>query len=178
MTVEAQASATERVPLDRLRVAEHNPRLIRDTRFKQLCKSLESDPDFLWQRPVLADMDGLIYAGAMRYLAAKHLGWSHIAARLSDVDEATAKRRMILDNQSYGEYVDHELAELLGELQQSGADLDALGFDDKRIDELLDSVGLLGEPTFAPAGEEEQGRLDQRAPVVCPECGHEFVPKP
>lgn len=36
---------------------------------------------------------------------------------------------------------------------------------------------LPGSPDFAPVGIEEQGRLDERTPVTCPECGHRFVPK-
>ncbi len=32
-------------------------------------------------------------------------------------------------------------------------------------------------PDFEPVGIDEQGRLDQKKPVTCPECGHEFVPK-
>ena len=47
---------------------------------------------------------------------------------------------------------------------------------------LLESLadGMLDDddaPDFAPASEEEQGRLDQKAPVICPHCGHSFVPK-
>lgn len=33
-------------------------------------------------------------------------------------------------------------------------------------------------PDFDPASEDEQGRLDQKAPVTCPHCGHTFVPMP
>lgn len=29
-------------------------------------------------------------------------------------------------------------------------------------------------PDFIPVGEDEQGKLDQKAKYVCPECGHEF----
>lgn len=32
-------------------------------------------------------------------------------------------------------------------------------------------------PDFQPVGIDEQGRLDQKKPVTCPECGHEFIPK-
>jgi hypothetical protein len=32
-------------------------------------------------------------------------------------------------------------------------------------------------PDFQPVGIEEQGRLDQKSPVKCPSCGHEFIPK-
>lgn len=31
-------------------------------------------------------------------------------------------------------------------------------------------------PDFEPVGVEEQGRLDEKKKVVCPECGHEFAP--
>jgi hypothetical protein len=31
-------------------------------------------------------------------------------------------------------------------------------------------------PDFQPVGIEEQGRLDEKAKVTCPECGHEFTP--
>jgi len=30
-------------------------------------------------------------------------------------------------------------------------------------------------PDFQPVGIEEQGRLDQKKPVTCPACGHEFT---
>lgn len=31
-------------------------------------------------------------------------------------------------------------------------------------------------PDFQPVGIEEQGRLDEKKKVTCPECGHEFTP--
>jgi hypothetical protein len=31
-------------------------------------------------------------------------------------------------------------------------------------------------PDFEPVDESEQPRLDQKSPVTCPECGHEFIP--
>ena len=31
-------------------------------------------------------------------------------------------------------------------------------------------------PDFQPVTENEQGQLDQRAKITCPECGHEFTP--
>lgn len=46
-------------------------------------------------------------------------------------------------------------------------------------DELQRILGLAVEevPNFSPVGIEEQPRLDQKAPVTCPHCGEEFVPK-
>jgi len=63
--------------------------------------------------------------------------------------------------------------------------------DKAQLDELLREVdtgsaalqemlaGLAAEagivPDFQPVGIEEQGRLDQKKPVTCPACGHEFT---
>src|SRR5947209_1183087 len=70
-----------RVPLTKLHPAPWNPRTIKDERFKNLCRSLEADPEFMVLRPVLATKDGLIYAGNMRFRAAQHLGWTDIEAQ-------------------------------------------------------------------------------------------------
>jgi ParB family chromosome partitioning protein len=82
-----------------------------------------------------------------------------------------AKERALRDNNSFGEWQEQDLAEMLAGLQLQGADLDALGFDKDFLN------GLVGEPSFDPVSEDEQGRLDQKKPVQCPECGYEFVPQ-
>lgn len=134
------------VPLRQLRPAQWNPRLIKDGRFKQLCRSLEADPDFLWQRPVLAQADGTIYAGNMRYRAAEALGWTEVPAIVADVPEQLAKERGLRDNNQYGEWQEQELAELLYELDQAGSNLDLLGFEQKELERLIESVGVSTRP--------------------------------
>jgi ParB family chromosome partitioning protein len=61
-------------------------------------------------------------------------------------------------------------------LDEVSLDTDAL----KALGEGL--VGLLSTnsweapvPDFQPVGADEQGRLDQKAPTICPKCGHEFT---
>ena len=52
--------------------------------------------------------------------------------------------------------------------------------DDAAVMELLNKIGVESGaiiPDFEPVGIDEQGRLDQKKPVICPECGHEFTPK-
>lgn len=41
--------------------------------------------------------------------------------------------------------------------------------------ELAEDAGVI-PPDFQPASEDEQGRLDEKAKVTCPECKHEFTP--
>jgi len=49
-----------------------------------------------------------------------------------------------------------------------------LAFSDFFTDEELAKVlGVV--PSFTPVDEDEQGRLDQKAPITCPECGHVFT---
>lgn len=90
----------------------------------------------------------------------------------------------------YVELTEEEEALVLATLDPIGAMAQS---DRERLTQLLhdidtDSVALtamlagLAEregiipPDFQPVGIDEQGRLDQKAMVVCPSCGHEFTP--
>lgn len=63
-----------------------------------------------------------------------------------------------------------KLGELLQDIETSDAGLQSL------LDEMSTEYGIT-VPNFEPVGADEQGQLDQKAPVTCPECGKEFVPK-
>jgi hypothetical protein len=58
------------------------------------------------------------------------------------------------------------LRQILEDAHDAGALLASMDGDD------LDS--LLGGPSFDPVGEGDQPRLDEKAMITCPECGHEF----
>jgi len=58
--------------------------------------------------------------------------------------------------------------------------------DEAKLAELLADITVTDEvleqffasitmPNFQPVGVEEQPRLDQKTPIQCPECGHEFT---
>src|SRR4051812_27878709 len=114
---ETDYTTTRLIPLGELHPAPWNPRLIKDARFRQLCASIQADPRFLWDRPVLATRQGTIYAGNMRYRAVEHLGWAAVPGRQYDVSEQEAKERALRDNNQFGEWEDQQLAELLVSLQ-------------------------------------------------------------
>jgi ParB-like chromosome segregation protein Spo0J len=61
------------------------------------------------------------------------------------------------------------LDQLLREVQTDSGPLQAL------LDDMGARAGIR-PPPFAPVGIEEQGRLDQKAKVTCPSCGHAFSP--
>ena len=134
----------ESVALARLQAAPWNPRTIKDERFKNLCLSITADPEFLWRRPVLAQADGTIYAGNMRYRAAQHLGLETVPAIVEEISDQLARERALRDNAQWGEWEDDELAKLLEGLRVAGSDLDLLGFDERELQSLLN---LLDQPT-------------------------------
>lgn len=134
----------EAVPLAKLKPAEWNPRTIRDERFKNLCASIEADPEFLWRRPVLAMADGTIYAGNMRYRAASHLKMPTIPAIIEDVPEALAKERALRDNSQWGDWQDDQLAEMVYQMAANGADVKLLGIEEDELAKMLGAVGVGG----------------------------------
>jgi hypothetical protein len=77
---------------------------------------------------------------------------------------------LILDKTSELATVDNaSLEALVGDVQTAEQDLADL------ITEMSQEAGILA-PEFEPSTEDEQSRLDEKAKVCCPECGHEFTP--
>ena len=150
---DAAAAKIVAVPLAALHAAAWNPRSISDARFQNLCASVQADPDLLWRRPVLAQADGTIYAGNMRYRAAQHLGFERIPAVVEDVPDQLARERALRDNQQWGEWEEDELAALLVRLREDGSNVDLLGFDQRELQQLLDRLnctGALADPDDVP----------------------------
>jgi DNA modification methylase len=146
------------VPVATLRPAPWSPRSITDERFQNLCASIQADPEFLWRRPVLAQADGTIYAGNMRFRAARHVGLESIPAVVEDVSDQLARERALRDNQQWGEWEGDELALLLEQLHEQSSDLDLLGFDERELQLLLDRLDhgvALADPDAVPPLPEE-----------------------
>lgn len=160
------------VPLSKLKGSTWNPRLIRTDRFKNLMVAIAKDPGFLWKRPILAQLDGTIYAGHQRREALIALwrdgcpegrfDWHErataagiepdtVPADLDDVDEHLARERGIADNNEWGEFVEEQLSELLYTMEQGGADLALLGFDDRALKGLYPGPGKGKGNPDAPA---------------------------
>lgn len=100
-----------------------------------------------------------ILAGNHTVMAARELGWMHIAATFIDVDDDEAARIVLIDNRSndLADYDDTALAELLASLD---GDLAGTGYTLDDYDDLIDALNdadlagldtdLLGDPDDAP----------------------------
>lgn len=88
-----------------------NPRTWRQEDINKTKKSLQTDPDFLEEHPVLLVQHGkkfVVFAGNLRTTAAKELKWETIEAVLytpeTDEDKTTILRRSLLDNGQFGSW--------------------------------------------------------------------------
>jgi ParB family transcriptional regulator, chromosome partitioning protein len=131
-------------------------------------KVAASIKEFGFRSPLIVDKAGVIIAGHTRLLAAQRLGLDEVPVIVcADLSDARAKALRLADNRTAQETSwDYALLNAeLEDLVSDGFDVSLTGFDP---DELC---GV----NFTPIGEDDTRRLDQRKPVTCPECGHEFT---
>ena len=153
-----------------------NPRQRGEKAKATLAKSLEQ---FGAARSVVIDADGIVRAGNGTLEAAEAAGIRKVkivpgkrdelvVVQRSDLAGDDAQAYAIADNRT-GELAEWDLDQL--ETQLEGlADFSAadLGFTDYDLESLF--------PNPEPVGPDDQGNLDEKNPVECPNCGHEFTP--
>lgn len=140
---------------------------------EQIAQIAASITEFGFTNPILIDESNVIIAGHGRLDAAKQLKLIEAPClRLSHLSEAQKKAYVIADNKlALNAGWDDDLLRLeIQTLEDSEYDLELLGFAQHELQ------ALLLEPTFDPATEDDQGKLDQLEPkwVDCPHCGKEF----
>lgn len=103
--------------------------------------------------------EGFVTVGSERF-AYREVHW----------DEVKEKAANIAANKGAGEWDIAQLSDWMKELEGFGFDLDLTMFNaDER-------VGFFADSNFKPGTEDEQGSLDEKNPITCPNCSHEFVP--
>jgi hypothetical protein len=85
-------------------------------------------------------------------------------------DRKEAAEKILLISSQYGKMTNHSLEDFL-------ADND-LGFLELQDELELPAIDLeyFRDADFDAVSATDQGRLDKKNPVTCPQCGHEFVP--
>lgn len=141
-----------------------NPRQIKEVQVKRLQDSLR---EFGQVEPVACGPDNELYNGHQRLKswAAKY-GDIEIDVRVSSrplTEKEREKLTVFLHKGAAGEWNFDALAN-----EFEVPELIEWGFSELEL-------GIV--PDFQPVGEDEQGRLDQKKQVVCPECGCEFTPR-
>ncbi len=152
---------TELIAISKLKLLEKNPRRITKDQMDKLCRSIESDPTFLECRPVLVNCIYVddkpymhVYCGSQRVRASKKLGMKEIPCIVEyDLDEATLKKRLILDNSHFGTWDWDELANSF------------------EIETLIE-CGFTAEDLIGPLGkDDDKPKKCQESKEKCPACG-------
>lgn len=170
----------QEIEIKKLKLLDRNPRTITKEQMAKLVKSIEDDPKFLWNRPVLAREspdflnDGLlhVYAGNQRVRAAKHLKWKTIPCIVesySQVSDDQMRRRTILDNKAFGDW-DFDILSSdyhLDVLIESGFNLEDLHLD-------LPDLPEIDESQIKETDTSDDDSETSSEWITCPKCKHEF----
>jgi DNA modification methylase len=123
------------VKISELMLPAWNPRKIQDSRFKELCVSIQNDPEFLQARPVIAsDRTGklVVVAGNMRARAAQSIGMKTVPTIVVTLTEDKEKQWGLKDNLHAGEWD----WDMLADFDESF--LKDAGFDSETIDRVFE----------------------------------------
>lgn len=157
------------LPIDRLLEFQGNlKRLTQKNREKLMVSILEKGfiaPIFVWDDAgEYRLLDGHQRLKTLLWMREK--GWD-IPMLPVDVieadDEQDAKKKLLAITSQYGEFTTDGYAEFINDIEVD----DFVRLVDGEFD-----IGYM--PDFEPVGIEEQGILDEKKKIICPECGCEF----
>ena len=132
----------QRLPVSKLKPAAYNPRKDLkpgDPAYEKIKRSLN---DFGYVDPVIwNEVTGNIVGGHQRYKVLVASGATEIDCVVVHIENPQDEKALnIALNKATGEWEPESLADLLKDLQASGYDLDATGFDAAEVDDLFSQV--------------------------------------
>lgn len=152
------------IDVKKLTLLEKNPRRITSDQMDKLCKSIQKDPDFLLNRPILVNKVNevyTVYAGNQRVQAAKKLKMKKIPCIIDEnLSEDILKSRILKDNKTYGEF-DYDILANEYDLEH----LFDAGFSHLEL-------GLEHAAELIDTPDEDQEKEDVLK--TCPHCGKEI----
>jgi ParB-like chromosome segregation protein Spo0J len=152
-----------KVEISKLAADPNNARKHSDKNLKAIKGSLAK---FKQQKPIVIDSKNVVIAGNGTLEAAKQLGWTHINAVVTELDELGKMAFALADNKTseLAEWDDDILKEQLDWLDKQDFDIGDIGFCDFSLD----------DKDFDPGTEDDQGKLDEKQKKICPHCGLEI----
>jgi hypothetical protein len=167
-----------KVKISEIKSNPNNPRVIKDTKFEKLVKSIKEFPDMLSVRPIVVNKDMVVLGGNMRLKAMKEAGYKDAIIQIVDWTEEQQKEFIVKDNLSYGDWDWQELISVWDktELGEWGVDLNA-NFE---FQPNINPTSQYNEITESDINKTSDGMnsviQDQRKEheVICPHCASIF----
>jgi DNA modification methylase len=98
-------SKHKKISIDKILINPNNPRLIKDDKFKKLCKSIQEFPEMLELRPIVVNKDMIVLGGNMRLKACQEIGLTEVPIIVAEnLTEEQQRGFLIKDNVSGGEW--------------------------------------------------------------------------
>lgn len=161
------------VPLEDLNLDPSNARMHDDRNLEIIRGSLERFGQYM---PIIVQDQGrIVRIGNGRVMAARKLGWTHIAALVVDESNVEAVQRALVDNRSseLATWEDSMLGHILNSLQDDGIDLIPLGWNDDELPLVIDPSEL-PEDEMEPPEEFPEVDADIQTEHECPKCGYKW----
>jgi len=148
------------IPISELKPWPRNPR---KHDIESLKKSIEA---FGFRGTIIVNQNATGYtveAGHGRLQAALELGYTELPCCIVTDDEKTAMAYAIADNrqQELSSWEIPELKDILQDLDAMNVPLDAIGFSEKEVEDMM--TATFHEP-----------KEPQAKTITCPECGHQW----
>ena len=94
-----------KLEINKLKTNKHNPRIIKDQKFKKLVQSIKEFPKMLELRPIVVDEDMIILGGNMRHKASMEAGLKKVDIKIAKGLTKEQKQEFIIkDNVGFGEW--------------------------------------------------------------------------
>ena len=174
--VQIRCTAAVNIDLAKLTPLQGELKELSDVNFEKLKQSILKHgitfPFFVWQ----SNGENYILDGTQRDRVLKRMSDEGYeipllpCALIQAKDRREAAEKILLISSQYGKMTNNSLEDFLAE-----NDLDLSELQNELE---LPSIDLefFRDSDFQPSTADDQGRLDKKNPVQCPECGHEFVP--
>ena len=164
----------EYINKSKLKKLPGNPRRDKDKDAIGRLSKLITEHGFQNPMQVYLETDGVytVICGNHRFDAGVKLGMVEFPCIVYHGDRQQAIARAVSDNRS-GEYTEWDiplLKDILADFENSDLDIEITGFTGDELSELFGET-----PVFEPGSEDDQGRLDEKEPTICPECGHTWT---
>ena len=175
-TIAIRCAAAVNLNLEDLTPMQGDLKELSDASFDKLKQSILkhgiSFPFFVWQ----SDGNNYILDGTQRDKVLEIMQEEGFVipplpcAIIHAKDRKEAAEKILLISSQYGKMTNNSLVEFLTE--------NDLGFLELQDELELPSIDFnyFRDGDFESTNADDQGRLDQKNPITCPECGHEFDP--
>lgn len=145
------------IKISKIKINPNNPRIIKDDKFKKLCKSISELPKMMELRPIVVDDNFVVQGGNMRLKALIELGYKELpdewVKQAKDFTEDELKEFIIKDNVGFGEWDWDDLANNwdVEKLQdwcldipnwRAGSELNEMDESDLDLTEEFDPIGV------------------------------------